>query len=601
MTDPDARKFLIGQLNGRVLPVPGVDWLHLEVNTGGDNLMLGLHVDVGRLLPPILGFGPGSPSAIGGPPQPEPFVPGQRKAAGAPTDAPGAPDLAGRIAAAAGGGSPLQPQVQRRLESGLGADLSAVRVHTGGEADQLAGAVDAVAFTTGSNIFFRSGEYNPDSEAGLGLLAHEAAHTIQQAAGPVAGTERPGGVAVSDPSDSFEQAADQAAAAVLAGAAGAPAGAAAAPAGAVQRQADPNRAGAAFAGLENRGPIVAQRNITGFLLGASGTLSINMQDQQDVPSGGGTRTGVSGTITYSPDPEGPYSNKIGLIQVIKVTKEKGADVDIASLPTAYGPRLRTKEDTAAGVEGGYYTDILHNDFSGTGKDRPEKSAASPYYEFGPSGPTTQIFGYRRSEKAADIKDAEIGDFPATGSKTDNIDWAFETVAKADDTQQVFGAAKWGFGVHADKIVNEHVDFFPGQSATFDAAMEKHREFYTHEPVTFYFDFNSATPNATELAKIDEFLPYVTRLTDVRLNIQGFADEKGDAETNEAISRRRADAIATAIRGRGVDTARITVAAPGGATTSFTADATTTPQSAEPNRRGNRRVMVTFERGPAAGP
>jgi hypothetical protein len=83
MTDPGARQFLIGQLNGRVLPVPGVDWLHLEVNTGGDNLMLGLHVDVGRLLPPILGFGPGSPSAIGGPPQPEPFVPGQRKAAGA--------------------------------------------------------------------------------------------------------------------------------------------------------------------------------------------------------------------------------------------------------------------------------------------------------------------------------------------------------------------------------------------------------------------------------------------------------------------------------------------------------------------------------------
>ena len=68
MADPNARQVLLSQLNGRVLPVPGVDWLRVETNIGGDNLMFGLHVDVGQLLPPSWGFGPGSPSAIGGPP-----------------------------------------------------------------------------------------------------------------------------------------------------------------------------------------------------------------------------------------------------------------------------------------------------------------------------------------------------------------------------------------------------------------------------------------------------------------------------------------------------------------------------------------------------
>src|SRR4051794_34401530 len=37
MTDPNARQFLVGQLNGKVLPVPGVNWLHIETNISGDN------------------------------------------------------------------------------------------------------------------------------------------------------------------------------------------------------------------------------------------------------------------------------------------------------------------------------------------------------------------------------------------------------------------------------------------------------------------------------------------------------------------------------------------------------------------------------------
>lgn len=68
MTDPDARQFALNQLNGRVISVPGLSGLGVELNTEGDNVMVGLHLDVGRFLPESLGFGPGSPTAIGAPP-----------------------------------------------------------------------------------------------------------------------------------------------------------------------------------------------------------------------------------------------------------------------------------------------------------------------------------------------------------------------------------------------------------------------------------------------------------------------------------------------------------------------------------------------------
>jgi outer membrane protein OmpA-like peptidoglycan-associated protein len=59
--------------------------------------------------------------------------------------------------------------------------LDGVRVHTGPAADAAARAVGARAFTVGSHLVFRRGEYQPASEAGMRLIAHEVAHTRQQA------------------------------------------------------------------------------------------------------------------------------------------------------------------------------------------------------------------------------------------------------------------------------------------------------------------------------------------------------------------------------------------------------------------------------------
>ena len=78
--------------------------------------------------------------------------------------------------------------MQRQLEHGLNCDLSRVRVHTDSEADTLAKGVNAVAFTSGQDIYFRSGTFDPNTRSGLELLAHEVTHTVQQAQGKV----RPG-------------------------------------------------------------------------------------------------------------------------------------------------------------------------------------------------------------------------------------------------------------------------------------------------------------------------------------------------------------------------------------------------------------------------
>lgn len=76
---------------------------------------------------------------------------------------------------------PLPARLREQLERALNADLSAVRVHTGPAADEAARAFDADALTCGSAVFFRRGAFDPHSREGLRLLAHEVAHTVQQA------------------------------------------------------------------------------------------------------------------------------------------------------------------------------------------------------------------------------------------------------------------------------------------------------------------------------------------------------------------------------------------------------------------------------------
>lgn len=86
------------------------------------------------------------------------------------------------IRQATGRGRPLDADVQRTMEAGFGVDFSAVTVHDDAGADRLNRSLGARAFTTGSDIFFRQGEFSPQTPSGRELLAHELTHVVQQGA-----------------------------------------------------------------------------------------------------------------------------------------------------------------------------------------------------------------------------------------------------------------------------------------------------------------------------------------------------------------------------------------------------------------------------------
>jgi hypothetical protein len=136
-------------------------------------------------------------------------------------------DTAARIHRERASGQPLEGGVQAQVGEAVGADFGGVRVHTSAESDALNRDLGAKAFTTGHDIFFREGAYQPYTSGGQELLAHELTHVVQQGSGAVSG---PGSrMRVNAPGDAFEQQAD-AVAHTLTGPSGAAAG--------VQRQAE---------------------------------------------------------------------------------------------------------------------------------------------------------------------------------------------------------------------------------------------------------------------------------------------------------------------------------------------------------------------------
>ncbi len=91
-------------------------------------------------------------------------------------------DVESRLAAGRGGGQVLDRGFRAELEGAFGYDFGGVRVHTGTPADELSSRLSAEAFTNDSDIYFRAGRYQPGTETGRFLLAHELTHVIQQGA-----------------------------------------------------------------------------------------------------------------------------------------------------------------------------------------------------------------------------------------------------------------------------------------------------------------------------------------------------------------------------------------------------------------------------------
>lgn len=91
-------------------------------------------------------------------------------------------DVAAEIEAA-GSGAPFDAEVLDHMGPRFGADFTGVGVHTDARAARLSEQLGARAFTVGDQVFFGPGQFQPRTDAGKHLIAHELTHTLQQRGG----------------------------------------------------------------------------------------------------------------------------------------------------------------------------------------------------------------------------------------------------------------------------------------------------------------------------------------------------------------------------------------------------------------------------------
>ena len=74
---------------------------------------------------------------------------------------------------------PLENTIINEFELAHDRNAPVAFVHDGYQADELARSMNALAVTVGQDIYFRQTAYNPGSEEGRKLLAHELTHVAQ--------------------------------------------------------------------------------------------------------------------------------------------------------------------------------------------------------------------------------------------------------------------------------------------------------------------------------------------------------------------------------------------------------------------------------------
>ncbi|MCU6796061.1 DUF4157 domain-containing protein, partial [Paenibacillus sp. WQ 127069] len=105
----------------------------------------------------------------------------QMKSAGEGFDV--TPSIEQRIQTKSGSGSKMDGNTLSGMEQAFGADFGDVSIHHDSEAGDISRSIGAQAFTQGKDVFFGNGKYDPGSQGGQELLAHELTHVVQQTGG----------------------------------------------------------------------------------------------------------------------------------------------------------------------------------------------------------------------------------------------------------------------------------------------------------------------------------------------------------------------------------------------------------------------------------
>ncbi len=513
--------------------------------------------------------------------------------------------------------------------------IAGIDAHVGGPATEANQALGADGFATGSSVAFARA---PD----LHTAAHEAAHVIQQRAG----VHLKGGIG--EAGDTHEQHADAVADKVVRGES----------AEALLDQ---------YSGSGGGGGVQLHIRRDHEVIPGMGILDVNFQARPAAAPAPGQLASMDGFIHFTPTAGAPNSNVIGITQIVKFTEEgrPGNDAPVGSLggpQNARGnlgqPGLRTADDpaTAGTDEGGWWTDTLHQDAPDGTNRRAPGTAVSDRYRVEPTTPANQAGrwggqtpgphggtggignqsangltpGFKRSDLPEDIKSVSLFDTPGWGG---NGDFSFESVVKGEDTGTFYTGLTWGFTTHDGTIINERSAVTAGTSAILDTAVERHRDFYVHEPVVIYFAFDHADVDAVQNAKITALAGYLGRNPAVVMTLDGYADNVGNAAYNVRLSERRVAAVRAAITAAhaafpaGQIHVNTVVPADGAAAASPNAGghgeteehtdarsevpagtgdqggnaANGADQTREANRQFNRRVTITFTHPAGTGP
>jgi len=343
-------------------------------------------------------------------------------------------------------------------------------------------------------------------------------------------------------------------------------------------------------------PLGLQCDIQQTLPVTLGEFQVSLVTQVAGPT---NNAGLMGTVAFDPDPNGPYSAEIGLVQAVNVTdvrgttnRNPGGPLDWSNdVPGGANPeagRMELMTDGSGSAAPGWFID------SSTANN-PRGSGANPnYIEQFNSPPPVNQYGWLRSPD--DHGPTSLWDFP---NSPHDVNFDFETVAKGTDNQTVYGSLFWGFQIRSNAVAagSEYARAQDGASAIFEEALERFRGYFVHEPVVLYFDTNSDTPIAGEETKLADLRDYFDRYPDVTCALFGYADVRGGEAYNADLAQRRADSVENLLLLEGIGLDRITGSFGIGETEEFSQHGTAlgSPQPRSAGRlRANRRVEISFE-------
>jgi hypothetical protein len=332
--------------------------------------------------------------------------------------------------------NPLDPSTRRDMEASFGFDFGQVRVHYDSRANESARALNAKAYTLGSDIVFREGHFAPNVVGGRRLLAHELTHVVQQSRASTVSTQFL--KAISRPGDASEREAEISSDRVMSGL---PASVSAIPGAVVQG--DLGTVLGIGAGVVGAG--LAAGAVAGALGRAKSKKWALTQTNTDGSAGSNYASDVA--IKYNPDAGQDNCDEIAFVQNVRVIDATGASQD---------PRSNFKNRITS---------------SGWTIDRLEQKKYG-WYGYNNDGRPSGTVTPGKSPKP--VVAAEMTDKPQWN--VPNLTFDFETCAvckNGTDRSKVYGCLTWGFDVDsANKLKSHSQNETAAPSAEFSEAIKQ---------------------------------------------------------------------------------------------------------------------------------